>query len=93
MPVYVQVIGYLASIFIPLAFLPQTIKVIKTKETKGVSVIAYSIYFLGVIAFLIFGILLVDIPMIVCQSINGTFATIILSLTIYNVIKKKEAIK
>lgn len=90
MPIYVFVIGLLASIFIPLAFLPQTIKIIKTRETKGISIISYSIYFIGVIAFLVFAVLVYDIPMIVCQTINGTFSTIILSLTIYNLIRNKK---
>lgn len=90
MPIYVQVIGYLASILIPLAFLPQTIKIIITKQTNGISIGSYSIYFIGVMTFLIFAILIKDTPMIVCQTINGTLASIILSLTIYNFIKTKE---
>lgn len=90
MSIFVQVIGYLASICIPLAFLPQTIKIIRTKQTNGISIGAYSIYFIGITAFLIFAILIEDIPMIVCQTINCTFSAIILSITIYNFAKKKE---
>jgi len=90
LPIYITIIGYLASICIPLAFLPQTIKIIKTKDTKGISIISYSIYFIGVIAFLIYAILMKDKPMITCQTVNGMFGAIILSITIYNTIKKKE---
>lgn len=90
MLISIQIIGYLASICIPLAFLPQTIKIIKTKQTKGISIESYSIYFIGVIAFLIFAILKKDIPMIICEAINGVLCTIILSFVIYNLIKKKE---
>lgn len=91
----VLVIGYLASIFIPLAFLPQTIKIIKTHQTKGISILAYTIYFIGIIAFLIFAIFKtsIDIPMIVCETINGLFAIIILSLTIYNVVVTQQSNK
>lgn len=92
MPVYVQIIGYLASILIPLAFLPQTIKIITTRQTKGVSIPAYTIYFIGIIAFLIFASFKspIDIPMIVCQTINGLFAITIISLTSYNIVTKKN---
>lgn len=90
MSVFVQIIGYLASICIPLSFLPQTIKIIKTKQTKGISIVSYSIYFIGITAFLIFAILIPDIPMIICQTINCIFSAIILSITIYNFVKKKE---
>lgn len=86
----VFVIGLLASIFIPLAFLPQTIKIIRTKDTKGISIGAYSIYFVGVMVFFVYAILLMDIPMIVCQTINGLFAGTIFSITLYNYLKKKE---
>ncbi|MBE4704015.1 SemiSWEET family sugar transporter [Spiroplasma platyhelix] len=89
----VLVVGYLASIFIPLAFLPQTIKIIKTRETKGISIPAYTIYFIGIITFLTFAVFKtpkMDIPMIICQTINGLFAITILSLTIYNVVIMKK---
>lgn len=95
-PLYVEIIGYLASIFIPLAFLPQTIKTIKTKETKNISLIAYSIYFTGVVIFFVYAVLLnittnwQAIPMIVCQTINGIFSATILSITVYNAIKGRN---
>lgn len=86
----ILVIGYLASILIPLSFLPQTIKIVRTRQTKGISVPAYTIYFIGVITFLIFAVFKtpMDTPMIVCQIINGSFGMIILSLTIYNIVTK-----
>ncbi|MDQ7983279.1 MAG: SemiSWEET family transporter [Spiroplasma sp.] len=89
MPIAVQVLGYLASICIPLAFLPQTLKTIIKRETKGISIIAYIIYFLGCVIFLIYGVLLTDIPMIICQTIAAIFAAIILIITGYNLIKSK----
>lgn len=91
----ILVLGYLASVLIPLSFLPQTIKIITTRKTKGISVPAYTIYFIGVITFLIFAVFKkpMDIPMIVCQTINGSFGMIILSLTLYNIVTKKGNVK
>lgn len=90
----VFVVGLAASILIPLAFLPQTIKIIKTKNTNGVSIPAYIIYFIGIITFLVFAIFKkpeADIPMIVCQTINGLFAITIITLTMYNIVNKKSS--
>lgn len=88
----ILILGYLASVLIPLSFLPQTIKIITTRQTKGISVPAYTIYFIGVITFLIFAIFKtpIDIPMIVCQTINGSFGIVILTLTIYNIVTKNS---
>lgn len=86
----IKVLGYIASICIPLAFLPQTLKTIIKKETKGISIISYSIFLLGCIGFLIFGIYAKDIPMIICEVITGFFSIIILIIAIINHIKIRK---
>lgn len=87
--IVVKVLGYLASICVPLAFLPQTLKTIIKRETKGISIISYIIFLLGCIGFLIFGIYILDIPMIICEAIAGTFTIIILVIAIINLIKAR----
>lgn len=86
----IKVLGYLASICIPLAFLPQTLKTIIKKETKGISIISYIIFLLGCIGFLIFGIYAKDIPIIICETITGFFTIIILIIAIINFIKARK---
>jgi len=86
--VFTETLGYLASLCIPLAFLPQTIKLIKTKNTAGLSLIAYITYQIGGIMFLVFGILEGDIPMITCQAITATLTFIIIFIIVSNYFKK-----
>ncbi len=86
----IKVLGYLASICIPLAFLPQTLKTIIKKETKGISIISYIIFLLGCIGFLIFGIYAKDIPIIICEAITGFFTIIILIIATINIIKARN---
>ncbi|WP_425376987.1 SemiSWEET family sugar transporter [Spiroplasma endosymbiont of Aleiodes alternator] len=90
MNIFIEILGYLAAICIPLAFLPQTIKLIKTRNTSGLSIFSYSIYQLGGLTFLIFGILLNDIPMITCQTITATLNFIIIGIIVNNLIKQKN---
>ena len=90
MNIFIEILGYIAAICIPLAFLPQTIKLIKTRNTSGLSIFSYSIYQIGGLTFLIFGILRHDIPMITCQIITSTLNFIIISIIINNLIKQKN---
>ncbi|WP_338980495.1 SemiSWEET family sugar transporter [Spiroplasma endosymbiont of Lasioglossum malachurum] len=90
MNIFIEILGYLAAICIPLAFLPQIIKLIKTRNTSGLSIFSYSIYQLGGLTFLIFGILRNDIPMITCQTITATLNFIIIGIIVNNLIKQKN---
>ncbi|BET38926.1 SemiSWEET family transporter [Spiroplasma ixodetis] len=90
MNIFIEILGYLAAICIPLAFLPQTIKLIKTRNTSGLSIFSYSIYQLGGLTFLIFGILHNDIPMITCQTITAILNFIIIGIIVNNLIKQKN---
>lgn len=89
MNTFTLILGYIAAICIPLAFLPQTIKIIKTRKTSGLSIFSYSIYQIGSLTFLVFGILRNDIPMITCQTITATLNFIIIAIIINNLIKQK----
>ncbi|WP_308149359.1 MULTISPECIES: PQ-loop domain-containing transporter [unclassified Spiroplasma] len=53
--IVIEVVGYVGALLISIAFLPQTIKLIKDKNTKGLSLISYSIYQVGLILFIIYG--------------------------------------
>lgn len=90
MTIFTEILGYIAAICIPLAFLPQTIKLIKTRKTSGLSIFSYTIYQIGGLTFLIFGILRNDIPMITCQTITAALNFIIISIIINNLIKGKH---
>ncbi|WJG69863.1 SemiSWEET family sugar transporter [Spiroplasma ixodetis] len=90
MNIFIEILGYLVAVCIPLAFLPQTIKLIKTRNTSGLSIFSYSIYQLGGLTFLIFGILRNDIPMITCQTITATLNFIIIGIIVNNLIKQKN---
>lgn len=90
MNIFTLVLGYIAAICIPLAFLPQTIKIIKTRKTSGLSIFSYSIYQIGGLTFLAFAILRSDIPMITCQTITATLNFIIIGIIISNLIKQKN---
>ena len=70
-------LGYIAGFLTTIAFLPQVIKVWKTKSTKDISLWMFLIFNLGVFLWLIYGILIKNYALIFANTI-----TLILSLSI-----------
>lgn len=75
-------IGMAAAICTTFSFLPQAIKVIKTRHTKDLSLPMYAIFTTGVLLWLIYGMLINDLPMILANVITLIFAMTILIMKI-----------
>jgi MtN3 and saliva related transmembrane protein len=71
------IIGLVAAACTTFSFLPQAIKVIRTRHTKDLSLVMYLVFTIGILLWLIYGILLKDLPMILANVI-----TIVLAFTI-----------
>ncbi|MFN3305906.1 MAG: SemiSWEET transporter [Candidatus Kapaibacteriota bacterium] len=77
-----QIVGIFAAILTTSAFVPQAIKIIKTKSTKDISLGMYLILTTGILFWLIYGILLGEPPIIFANTIGFTLTFIILLLKI-----------
>ena len=76
------IVGLAAATCTTLAFLPQAIKVIRTKQTKDLSLVMYSVFTLGVFLWLMYGILVKDAPLIIANIITFILAATILFMKI-----------
>lgn len=72
------VVGLIAAAFTTFAFLPQAIKSFKTKETKDLSLQAFAIALTGVLLWLIYGLLINDLPLILANSVASVIMASIL---------------
>jgi MtN3 and saliva related transmembrane protein len=70
-------IGFFGAFCTTVAFLPQALKVYKTKSTKDISLSMFIIFTVGVLSWLLYGINISDLPIILANSI-----TLILSIFI-----------
>lgn len=70
-------LGYVGATLTTLSFLPQAIKTIRTRDTRGISLGMYAVFTVGVAFWLGYGIVLHSWPMIVSNIV-----TIVLSATI-----------
>lgn len=80
----ITLIGALAATGTTLSFVPQVARIIKTKNTEGISLLMYIIFTTGITLWLIYGILLGDWPIIAANLVTLALAMIILILKIKN---------
>ena len=73
-----EIIGLIAAVCTTFAFVPQVMKVWKTKQTKGLSLRMYSIMFLGILLWLVYGILIDSLSIILANVVTATLVGTIL---------------
>jgi MtN3 and saliva related transmembrane protein len=73
-----EIIGLIAAFCTTFAFVPQVMKVWKTKQTKDLSLRMYSIMFLGILLWLIYGILIDSLSIILANVVTATLVGTIL---------------
>ena len=72
-----EIIGFLGAAGTTFSFVPQAIKIFKTKNTKDISLAMYIVFVIGILCWLIFGLMTNSMP-IICSNI----ITFILSMSI-----------
>ena len=80
-----EIIGLIAAIFTTFAFIPQVMKVWKTKQTKDLSLRMYSVMFIGILLWLVYGIRIDSLSIILANVVT---ATLVGTILVY-IIKRK----
>tara|TARA_B100001063_G_C16430974_1_gene388807 strand:+ start:142 stop:402 length:261 start_codon:yes stop_codon:yes gene_type:complete len=65
-----EYIGFFAALCTTIAFLPQAIKVYQTKSTKDISLLMFLIFTVGVLSWLIYGLIINDYPVILANAVT-----------------------
>jgi MtN3 and saliva related transmembrane protein len=82
---YITLIGYAAAIFTTVAYVPQTIRVIKTKSTGDISLGMFACLCIGIFLWMIYGIFLDSLPIIIANAASLVMSLVILGYKIkYN---------
>lgn len=75
-------IGLIAALCTTASFLPQVIKTLRSKQTKDISLLMYAILTTGIFFWLVYGVLLKDLPLILANVISFSLAVCVLVLKI-----------
>lgn len=84
-------IGYAAAICTTLAFLPQAWVAIRTRDTRSLSLTMYIVFTVGVLLWLVYGVLLRDLALIAANGITALFSLTILATKLrYDVFERRR---
>ena len=67
---YITIIGLVAATCTTIAFFPQILQVYRTKQTRDLSLPTFILLTTGIFLWLIYGILLGNLPIILANSIT-----------------------
>jgi len=74
----IQLLGLAAGACTTIAFLPQVIKTWKSRSAKDLSLSMFSIFCLGVTLWLVYGIMVQDVPVIAANLLTLMLASTLL---------------
>jgi MtN3 and saliva related transmembrane protein len=75
---FIEGIGLLAAALTTYSFVPQVYKTWKTKDVSAFSMTTFSMFFIGIVCWLIYGIYKQSLSMILANSITMILSFIIL---------------
>lgn len=85
---FIMLIGFIATGLTTISALPQTIKTLRTRSTKDISLVTYALLNIGLVVWLFYGIILHQLPIIIGNLLSLCFCIPILIMTIFN--RRKE---
>jgi MtN3 and saliva related transmembrane protein len=86
-------IGSIAAVCTTVAFVPQVIKSWRTRDLSGISLPMYTIFTLGVVLWLVYGILISDWPVIIANAVTALLAGVVLLLKLRSLKSKSLKLK
>ena len=73
-----EILGFLAAVCTTASFVPQVWQILKTRDTRALSLMMYLLFTVGVVLWLVYGIMIGSIPVIAANSITLVLALVIL---------------
>lgn len=75
---YIDLLGLVAAVVTTACFLPQALQVIRTRDTRSLSLAMYAMFVVGILLWLAYGLLLGSLPIILANIFTLVQAVIIL---------------
>lgn len=83
-----DIIGAIAATLTTVSFIPQVVRIIRTKHTQDISLSMYIIFTIGVALWLVYGIILGKLPIIVANVVTLLLTGIILYFKLMDEVEK-----
>lgn len=86
-----DIIGSIAAVLTTSSFLPQAIKVLRTRNTEAISLTMYALFTCGVTLWLVYGIITVQWSITIANAVTVVLAAIILGMKLRSVARSARA--
>ena len=73
-----EIIGSIAAVLTTVSFVPQVVKVLKERQTAGISLGMYALFTIGVAMWMVYGILIHSPPVWLANGITLALASVVL---------------
>lgn len=84
------IVGFLASLLSILNQFPQAIKVFRSHDTQSISLAMYIIVIIAISLWLVYGLMLGDVPLITANAISLIPITYIFIIKLKNTVEGKD---
>lgn len=84
-----EIMGALGASLTTLSFIPQAVRVIRTRETEAISLAMYAMFTAGVAFWGVYGLMTMQWSIIVANAITITLASLILFMKVRDVLKRR----
>ncbi|MGB5106969.1 MAG: SemiSWEET transporter [Candidatus Zixiibacteriota bacterium] len=78
----ITILGLFAGACTTFSFVPQLIKILRSRSTSDISLWMYIVFSSGILMWLIYGLLIADLPIIIANAVALFITITILSLKI-----------
>jgi MtN3 and saliva related transmembrane protein len=86
----ISTIGMVAAALTTAAYIPQAYKTIRTRQTRDLSIVTFTMLFVGTILWFIYGMYIRDTPLMLANGITATLSGIIFFLKISSTGKRRR---
>lgn len=66
----ITLIGSIAATLTTVSFVPQALKILKTKQTHDISLFMYILFGSGVLMWLVYGVLIKSMPIMIANAVT-----------------------
>ena len=78
-----ELLGLIAGLFTTIAFVPQVVKIWKSKQAQDISFAMFAIFSTGVALWIVYGFIIGSLPVILANSVTFALALAVLILKLY----------
>lgn len=73
------IVGIMAGTLSTVSFIPQVVKICRTKNAKDLSITAFSVFAVSIVLWLTYGIMIGELPIIIANSVSlGLIVSIVI---------------